>query len=96
MPNDKLAETAVEKATSYGELMMELGEYFFSNPKRFKSAINTVADLLDVHEIEGLRALARDKKIESAGEVEDRFEEICWAKDQATKRQVVRLMLRNL
>lgn len=93
---DKLAETDVERATSYGELLMELADYYQSNRKRFKSAINTVANMLDVREVEELRALARERNLDSPGEFEDRFEEICWAKDQATKREVVRIMLRNL
>jgi len=96
MATDKLSETDVERATSYGELLMELGGYFLSNRKRFKTAINRVADQLDVHEIEGLRVLARERNLDSPGIFEDQFEEICWANDQAAKREVVRVMLRHL
>jgi hypothetical protein len=96
MRNDKLRESVEEKGRAYGEMLQELGAYFLRNRKRFKFALNRVSDMLDVHEVENLRTLSRDRGIESSGAFEDRFEEICWAKDRVTKRELVRLMLRHM
>ena len=80
----------------YGDMLRELGIYFFRNPKRFRFALNRMSHRLDVREFEQLQKLSRDRKIENSGIFEDRFEEICWAKDPAKKRELVRRMLRHM
>ena len=96
MQNDKLAETVAEQGLKYGDMLRELGIYFFRNPKRFRFALNRMSHRLDVREFEQLQKLSRDRKIENSGIFEDRFEEICWAKDPAEKRELVRRMLRHM
>ena len=65
-------------------------------PKRFRFALNRMSHRLDVREFEQLQKLSRDRKIENSGIFEDRFEEICWTKDPAEKRELVRRMLRHM
>ncbi len=96
MQTDKLAETVVEQDWKYGDMLRELGTYFFRNPKRFKFALNRMSHSLDTRELEQLQKLSRERKIENLGIFEDRFEEICWAKDPAEKRELVRRMLRHM
>ncbi len=80
----------------YGDMLRELGTDFLRNPKRFKFALNRMSHRLDIHEFEQLQKLSRNQKIENAGAFEDRFEEICWAKDPAEKRELVRRILRHM
>ena len=96
MQNDKLAETVSEQGLKYGDMLRELGAYFLRNPKRFKFALNRLSYRLDTREFEQLQKLSRDRKIENSGTFEDRFEEICWAKDPTEKRELVRRMLRHM
>lgn len=96
MPTVKFEESEEEKSKTYGEMMQELGTYFLRNPKRFKTAMNRVSDMLDIQELSQLKDLTRDRDIESSGDFEDRFEEICGAKDQAIRREIVRRALRSL
>lgn len=96
MQNDKLAETVAEQGLKYGDMLRELGTDFLRNPKRFKFALNRMSHRLDTSEFEQLQKLSRDRKIENSGTFEDRFEEICWAKDPAEKRELVRRMLRHM
>ena len=96
MQNNKLAETVAEQSWKYGDMLRELGTSFFRNPKRFKFALNRMSHRLDPREIEQLQKLSRDQAIENPGTFEDRFEEICWAKDPAEKRELVRRMLRHM
>ena len=77
-------------------MLRELGTYFFRNPKRFKFALNRMSHRLDARELAQLQQLSRDRKIEDSGTFEDRFEEICWAKDPEEKRELVRRMLRHM
>lgn len=96
MQNHKLAETVAEQGWKYGVMLRELGTCFFRNPKRFKFALNRMSHRLDAREIKQLQKLSRDRKVENPGTFEDRFEEICWAKDPAEKRDMVRRMLRHM
>ena len=96
MQNDKLRETIAEQGLKYGDMLRELGTYFLRNPKRFKFALNRMSHRLDTREFEQLQKLSRERKIENLGIFEDRFEEICWAKDPSEKRELVRRMLRHM
>ena len=96
MQNQKLAESAEEKNKTYPEMMQDLGAHFFKNRKGFKSAVGQVLEFLEEHEAKRLRGISRDQDIETLGDFEDRFEEICGAKDKEQKREIVRLMLRRL
>ena len=96
MQNDKLAETVAEQGLKYGDMLRDLGTYFLRNPKRFKFALNRLSHRLDAREIAQLQKLSRDRTIENSGTFEDQFEEICWAKDPAEKRELVRRMLRHM
>ena len=96
MQNDRLAETISEQDWKYGDMLRKLGTYFLRNPKRFKFALNRMSHRLDARELAHLQKLSRDRTIENPGTFEDRFEEICWAKDPAEKRELVRRMLRHM
>lgn len=96
MQTDKLAETVAEQGLKYSDMLRELGTYFLRNPKRFKFALNRLSHRLEPREIAQLQKLSRDRKIEKSGTFEDRFEEICWAKDPTEKRELVRRMLRHM
>lgn len=96
MRNHKLIESAEEEAKTYPQLMQALGAHFLKNRKGFKSAVGDVQEFLSDHETRQLRSLSRDRDIESSGDFEDRFEEICFAKNKSEKRELVRLMLRHM
>ena len=96
MRNEKLEATTEEETLSYVDLLRELGSRFLRDPKRFKAAVNRVSDLLSEEERSRLRALNRGRESIQAGDFEDRFEEICWAKHQDEKRELVRLLLRHM
>ena len=96
MPTDKLKESEEEKRKAYGELVQELGTRFLQDPKRFKTAMNRVSDMLDIQELSQLKDLTGDENIESSGRFEDRFEGICGVKDQAVRREIVRLAFRHM
>ena len=96
MQNDRLAETVAEQGLKYGDMLRDLGIYFLRNPKRFKFALNRMSHRLDARELAQLQKLSRERKIENSGTFEDQFEEICWAKDPAEKRELVRRMLRHM
>lgn len=96
MPTEKMMESEEEKKKTYGAMVQELGTKFLRNPKRFKSAMNGVSDMLDAHELHQLKAIGRDVEVESVGDFEDQFEEACGGKDAAVKRELVRLALRDM
>lgn len=96
MRNEKLAESAEEKGRPYSDMLQELGTCFLQNRKRFKFALNRVSGMLMIHEFEHFKTLSQDRDMEDSGSFEDRFEEICWEKGSAEKRELVRLMLRHL
>jgi len=96
MQNQKLPESAEEENKTSLVLMQDLAPHFFKDRKGFKSAAGQVLEFLDEHEAYQLRGLSRNQDIETAGDFEDQFEEICGAKSKEQKREIVRLMLRRL